>query len=64
MITHLTTIWDDLTTWLTGAVGDVTSMFYSAETGFTLVGTLAIVGLGISVGFLLVNVVKGFLRLR
>lgn len=64
MISHLTTIWDQLTDWLTTSVGDVTSMFYDASTGFTLIGTLAVVGLGINVGFLLINVVKAFLRLR
>ena len=64
MIAHLTGIWDELTGWLTGAVGDVTGMFYDPSIGFTLVGTLDIAGLGISVGFLLINVIKGFLRLR
>ena len=65
MITKLTDIWKELVDWITETVPSVMELFYNSTSGdFTLVGILALVGVGISVGFLLINVVKGFLRLR
>lgn len=62
IINAITGVFDSMSEWLTGAIDGVTSLFYNAETGLTLVGTLAIMGLSIAVVMMLINTVKSFLR--
>lgn len=50
--------------WLTTAIADLIPMFYSAETGLTILGVLALMSLAISVVFLLVGVIQNFLHFR
>lgn len=56
-------VFDGITTWLTGAVQEVIPMFYGAE-GLTFLGSLAVVGLGIGVVFLLIGIIQNFLHFR
>lgn len=49
--------------WFTGAIGDVTNLFY-AENSLTFLGVLAIAGLSISVAIMLINMVKSFIRFK
>ena len=49
--------------WISTAVTSVSAMFY-AEGALTLLGTLAVAGLGFSVIFLLINVITNFLNFR
>lgn len=49
--------------WIGESVQTVSTMFYS-DGGLTLLGSLAVCGLGISVIFLLVNTIRSFLRFR
>lgn len=62
LITAITGVFDDLSEWLVGAVGSVTGLFYDSTSGLTFLGTLAIIGLGISVIFLLIGIVQKFLH--
>lgn len=50
--------------WLVQAVNDLTPMFWNAETGLTLMGTLAVVGLAFSVVFLILGIIQRFLHFR
>lgn len=50
--------------WMVDAVASMVPIFYVAETGLTLLGTLALIGLGISITFLLISVVTRFLRFK
>ena len=50
--------------WIVGAFPQITSLFYSAETGLTFMGVLAVCGLGFSVIFLLMGVIQRFLHFR
>lgn len=63
IVTAITDTFDAIGAWLVGAVGDMVPMFYDASTGLTFLGTLALIGLGISVSFLLIGIVQRFLKL-
>lgn len=56
-------VFDAITTWLTGAVTDIIPMFW-AENSLTFLGSLAVVGLGIGVVFLLIGIIQNFLHFR
>lgn len=60
VIEAITDIFDALTSWLVGSIASFESVFYTAETGLTLVGTLTLVSVGIGVAFLLFNIIRGF----
>lgn len=64
IIEQITGVFDAIGTWLTGAVQDLIPMFYVAESGLTFLGTLAVIGLGISVVFLLIGLIQKFLHFR
>ena len=64
IISAIFDVFDAITSWLTGAVVDIIPMFYAAETGLTFLGSLAVVGLGISVVFLLIGIIQNFLHFR
>lgn len=50
--------------WITTTVPTFYGLFYNAESGLTLLGVLAVCGLGMSVVFLLISVIQGFLHWR
>ena len=63
IIESMTNVFDSIGDWFVTAVTDVSSLFFVPETGLTLLGTLAVIGLAISIVMLLLNVVKSFRRL-
>lgn len=68
IITAMTNVFQAVFTWIKTAMTSVLEVFYTTGadgTGeLTILGILALVGLGISIFFLLVNVISGFLNLR
>ena len=50
--------------WLVSELGNVTSLFYQADSGLTLLGVLAVCGLGLAVVFLLISWVRNLLQFR
>jgi hypothetical protein len=64
VVSRIFAVFTEIIDWFTTSISSVSEMFYNDTTGLTLFGTLAIIGLGISVVFLLVNVIKSMLRLR
>lgn len=62
-------VFGDISEWIIQALLDLTGLFWSANgtgEGFSLTffGVMAVVGLGISVIFLLIRVIQNFLHLR
>lgn len=55
-------VFTSISTWISESLGDTLSLFYN-ESGLTLVGTLAVAGLGVSLVFFLIEFIKSFLRL-
>lgn len=64
IVSRVFAVFTEIIQWFTTSMTTVSSMFYTTESGLTLFGTLAVIGLGISIVFLLVNVIKGMLRLQ
>lgn len=62
--TAITTIWAAISSWVVDAVEDLTEMFYTSSGGLTFLGTLSVIGLGISIVFLLIGFIQNFLHLR
>ena len=64
VVTAITDVFEALSGWIVSAIGDVSALFYNAESGLTFMGTLAVIGLGIGIVFLLIGVIQNFLRMR
>lgn len=64
IITGMTDIFSAVFDWISTALLSLVDVFYVAETGFTFLGVLALVALGISVFFLIIGVIQNFLHLR
>lgn len=64
VITAITSVFTAIMEWISTAIAEITPIFYVAETGLTFLGTLTVMGLGISIFFLLVGVISSFLHLR
>lgn len=63
MFASIGEIWTAIITWIVSAIQSLTAVFY-AEGEFTFLGTLALIGLGIGVIFLVIGVIQNFLRMR
>lgn len=50
--------------WLVTELGNVTTLFYQADSGLTVLGVLAVSGVGIAVVFCLINWIKSLLQFR
>lgn len=50
--------------WFGEIIPTISAFFYVAETGLTFMGTLTIIGLGISLIFLLIGLISNFLQFR
>lgn len=55
-------VFTEVSEWLVDAIDAVVPLFYN--NGLTLIGNLSVISLGISVIFLLIGLVQGFLRFR
>lgn len=62
IITAITDVFSAVSTWLLEAIGNIAPIFYTAEGGLTLIGVTTMMGLGISIIFLLIGVVSNFLH--
>lgn len=62
MIEAITGVFTSIGDWLVEAVASFMPMFYVAETGLTLLGTLAVCGLAVSICFLLIGIIQRFLH--
>lgn len=64
IVDNIFEVFDSIGTWIVTSVQDLTPMFWNAESGLTFLGTLAVVGLGFSVMFLLIGIIQRFLHFR
>lgn len=64
VITAITAVFDAVMSWLATAIESVIPLFWSTDNGLTFLGVLALVGLAISVFFLIVGLIQNFLHLR
>lgn len=64
ILTSILEVFSSIGAWIVEAITDLMPMFYVAESGLTLLGVLAVCGLGLSIVFLLIGVIQSFLRFR
>lgn len=57
-------VFSSVGTWISESVNDLMPMFYTAETGLTFVGVLAVASLAFSIVFLIIGVIQNFLHFR
>lgn len=57
-------VFDAVATWIQSAITSVMPIFYSSESGLTILGVLAVAGLAFSVVFLIIGVIQNFLHFR
>lgn len=61
VLTSILAVFSAIGTWIVGAVKDMTPIFWNAtDSSLTLIGVLAVCGLGISVIFLIVGLIQRF----
>lgn len=56
-------VWTDIMIWITSALNSVMGAFY-VDGSLTLLGTLAVIGVSVGIGFLLIGIIQRFLKLR
>lgn len=61
VVTAITSIFSAIGTWITDSLTDLQSVFWSND-GLTFLGTLAILGLGMGIVFLLIGLIQKFLK--
>lgn len=64
ILTAILEVFSSIGTWIVDTIAELMPMFYVAETGLTLLGILAVCGLGMSIIFLLIGIIQSFLRFR
>ena len=64
IVSQITGVFDTVGAWLVSAVQGMVPLFYDSADGLTLLGTLSIIGLSVSLSFLLIGVVQKWLRFR
>lgn len=57
-------VFSSVGTWIAESVTELMPMFYSAESGLTFMGVLAVAGLAFSVIFLVLGIIQNFLHFR
>lgn len=61
VVTAITGIFSAIGNWISTSLTDLQDVFWSGE-GLTFLGTLAILGLGMGVVFLLIGIIQRFLK--
>ncbi len=64
VLQSVTAVFTEMAEWVSTTIPTITTIFYTAESGLTILGVLAVAGLSMSVFFLLVGVVQNFLNFR
>lgn len=64
IVSQITGVFKSLADWFVQTLPSITEIFYNAESGLTFLGTLSVIGVGISVFFLLMGLIQNFLHLR
>lgn len=60
----VTGVFSGIGDWIVETLPKMVPIFYSAESGLTFFGTLAVAGLAVSIFFLLLGLVQNFLHFR
>lgn len=69
MVNAITSVWSEILDWIMEALASAQDVFYTVPVdggagSLTFLGILAVIGLAISIVFLVIGVIQNFLRLR
>lgn len=64
VLSRVLEVFSQMSEWLGTAVVDILPMFYTAESGLTIIGVMTVAGLSLSVTFLIIGVISNFLHFR
>lgn len=64
ILTAVLNVFTKIGEWIADAITSLLPIFYTAETGLTLIGVLAVAGLAFSVIFLVMRIIENFLHFR
>lgn len=64
ILTSILAIFTSIASWFSTAVTNVMPMFYTPESGLTLIGVLAVASLAFSVAFLVIGIIRSWIRFR
>lgn len=64
VVSQITGVFTSIATWIAETLPSIVAVFYDAEKGLTFLGTLAVIGVAVSVFFLLMGLIQNFLHLR
>ena len=53
-----------LVEWFVTTLGEVSALFYVAETGLTFIGTITVIGVAIAVTLMVIAMIRSLLRLQ
>lgn len=62
VISEVLDVFSSVGQWITGEIPTFMSLFYSADSGLTFLGALAVAGLAFSVVFLFIGFIQRFLH--
>lgn len=63
ILQSVTEVFTDISTWIVSAIQQCIPLFYDGQ-GLTLLGVLSVMGLAISVFFLVMRVIQNFLHFK
>ncbi len=64
VVAQITGVFTSIGAWIAETLPTIVNVFYNAESGLTFIGTLAVIGVAISVFLLLMGLIQNFLHLR
>ena len=64
VVESILAVFDAIGTWIIGAITKMLPIFYSAESGLTILGVLATASLAFAVVFLIVGLIQKFFHFR
>lgn len=64
IIDAVLSVFTNVGNWISEAITDLLPIFYTSESGLTLIGVLAVAGLAFSVIFLIIGLIQNFMHFR
>ena len=64
VVTSILFVFTTVLEWFSTSLGSISSIFYDAESGLTLVGTLSVITVAISVSLMVIAMIRSLLKFR
>lgn len=64
IVSSVTNVFTEMISWFTEAMTEVGSIFFTAEAGLTLIGTITVIGVSFAVALKVISMIRSLLRLH